>query len=241
MFKGRSEGQIIVAFLDWLLDRAFVTEVRPSAAKAELRKLRQAIAHVKKLRGGYADGAVSLLEKEEACLLAERQFRTYESAFMTRKSPKELGNIEETERLFVAVLIILRLNPKANPYIALKDQLEKRGDHRTPQALRLRVERFGKKRESSKYFSPRQIVEHHYLLFKWHVMWSGPFGQHLATTLEKLKTATSGDRKAGPLKPWPMRDFQKMQRLSGLTSRDRKLLDDLCGEQGKTRHSNTGN
>ncbi len=237
----RIERKILVAFLDWLLDRAFLTRVRPSAVKDDLRKLRQAIAHVKKIRGYYADKAVSLLEKEETGLLAESQFRTYESAFMGRRSRKELGNIEETERLFVAVLIIRRLDPKANPYMVLKDQLANRGDHRTPHALRMRLERFEKKRESSKYSSPRQIVEHHYLLFKWHVMWSSPFGHHLATTLEKLKTATSGERRTGPLKPWPRRDFQKMQRLSRFTSRNRKLLDDLCGEQGKTQHSTASN
>ncbi len=235
MLRSREELKTLRGFLDWLLEPALAAKIRPSQTEARLRKVRREISHLEEMTGFYVNEAVPKLRKEENLILAERKFRTYQNPFVIRNAPREVGNIEETERLFLAVRIIRALDPTTNPYISLKDQLEKRGNHRTRIAIQMRVTRFEKKLGAGQYFSCRQIAEQHYFRFKGFQLWNSPFGHNLALVLEKLRTSRGRKQASGYLEPWPKRDFDKMNRFLTLTNVERKLLDDLCRCHEKTR------
>jgi len=228
MLRSREELKTLVDFLDWLLEPALAAKIRPSQTEAKLRKVQREISHLEELTGFYVNEAVSKLRQEENLILAERKSRTYQNPFLTRSAPRELGNIEETERLFLAVRIIRALDPTVNPYSSLKDQLEKRGNHRTRIAIQMRVTRFEKKLRAGQYFSCRQIAEQHYLRFKGFQLWNSPFGRHLALVLNKLRTSGGREQATGSVGPWPKREFDKMKRFLTLANVERKLLDDLC-------------
>ena len=185
MLKSRQEKKTLQNFLDWLLDPAFFPRIRRSQTQVELQRVRQEISRLEKLKGHYVRQAVSDLRKEERLLASDTAYRTYESLFMSRKAPKNLGNIEETERLFVAACIARKLHPKVNPYMFLKERLARRGDHRTLLAIQMRVSRFERRLQKDEAFSCEQILEQHYLRFKGYRMWRSPFGHHLAATLEQ--------------------------------------------------------
>src|SRR5271169_5188112 len=105
------QEEILRDWLNYLLDRAFSTTLRPSDTNARLRAARREIARLKKMGGCFVDEdgslytskAIAHLEEEEKHLLCETRYRTYGCRLFSRTASKELGNVEGAERFAVSV------------------------------------------------------------------------------------------------------------------------------------------
>lgn len=141
----------------------------------------------------------------------EKNHRTYSSSVMARQAPKELGNVEETERLFVAKLVVAKLHPQANPYALLEEKLAQKGAFRTRRAIQMRIRRFEKFLDSGQFFSTLQVVEQHYSRFKHQVV------------MNERK-----DLWAKAPVPLPARQAHVLARLTALTKLEGRMLEQLC-------------
>jgi len=225
----RSQRKFLLVFLDFLLDPLFVPQVRRSDVQVHRHKITCEISRLERVPGYYIKEAVDSLRKEERLLVSERSYRTYQTPLMQRRSPKNLGNIEETERLFLAALIIRNLQPKSNPFVVLTEELRRRGNHRTILAVQMRIRRFETLLQKGEYFSREQIVEQQFLRFKLLMIRISPFGRRLATV---LYAQTAGMKKEGQLlKPWSKHNLKRLHRLSQITVAEGNLLQHLCRQE----------
>jgi hypothetical protein len=167
--------EILRDWLNYLLDPAFSTTLRPSDANSRLRSVRREIAHLKNMDGCFVDEdgcfytskAVTNLEEEQKHLLSERRNRTYECRFFSETARKELGNVEGAERFGVSVLIARNLRPTENPYDALQEDIETRKVFVTSKTIQMRVRRLDSKLRAGQHITWDQILQHQYRCYKY--------------------------------------------------------------------------
>jgi hypothetical protein len=171
------QEEILRDWLNYLLDPAFSTTVRPSDANRRLGTVRREIARLKKIDGCFFDEdgslhasrAVAHLEEEERHLLTEKRSRTYQCVYyFGRTAPKGLGNIEEAERSGVSALIVRSLKPRENAYDVLQKELAARKGYVGSKAIQMRVRRLEKKIQTG-HLTWFQILQYHYRCYKYFV------------------------------------------------------------------------
>lgn len=223
MLRNRIGQKTLSAFLAWLLDPGHFPKIRSSRTQPTLRKITQEISHLKRIPGCFIDRAVSNLRKEAQLIRDQAVYRTYESRSISRNAPKALGNIEETERLYLAGRIVRQLHPQSNPYVFLRDRLAERGDHRTSEAIQMRITRFEKVLQEGGHFDCTQIAQQQYLRFKGWLIWESPFAK------DQSRIGGPASR-AGKAKRGPWRDLAAMAQMFRITESERRLLEGLCSD-----------
>jgi hypothetical protein len=130
-------------FLDWLLEPSLFGERVPGLTKKDRTKIAHAIAQLQSvsrpelLRTGLQDLESAKAQWEHD----SRTKRTVYKSEIQSRSHDGTGNVEESERLFLATLIARKRGPK--PYEFIKDFLAEFADqHRSAKAIEVRVRRF---------------------------------------------------------------------------------------------------
>lgn len=238
MPRSRRAKDILQAFLEYLLWRlpkiyAASNVRRGRITQPRLRTVRRTARLLERLPPSYhISAALRHLRAEEKLLQGQAQYRTYRAPFTSRKSPKAEGNIEETECLFIAQLLVRRLYPGEGPYDVLSSRLP---STRQPVAIKRRVERLESRRAADPGWRER-LLDAHYASFKRH--WVHAKHRELwAGTCRKCKgkRIVFNARTGAPLKcrvckgtgTQPVR-VKKLTRLMRFTSREQAMLRHLC-------------
>lgn len=215
--KSPRKRDVLVAFFDWLLSPELVPQLRPAEKRSNLlRKVRTEQAHVADLRKTLArfgvqtllDSVCAQLVEVERQVAAESQFRTYTGLEVTAKSDKAQGNIVETQRLLIAVLIARQLYPARNPFAVVSIHDPHR-TMRSQRAIELRVRRYARTLAESGCEGMASIT---YAQFKHN--WRSYQYQSLLTNQPR---------------PLPMPIFRRLAKLIALTKSEVRMLKDLSG------------
>lgn len=180
MLPNEEELALVRSWLKFLVDPKYCPDFHRSQSGPRLRKIRGEIKRLRKLQQAmpddcaYESEALISLQGHEEWLLKEKDLKTYEVArpniVVRRRLSVDVGNAEQTERLFVATLIARKLAPQ-RPYVFLSQQFQEvvADDSRVhkdfdPKALAMRVRRFEKTSGHDSLLS--FIVEKQYAMFK---------------------------------------------------------------------------
>ena len=213
--KSGKKRDLLVAFFDWLLAPVLIPQLQPAPRRSNLlRKIRTELAHLKGLQKALGQFGVRplldsvythLLEVEQR-VVSESQFRTYAGVGITAKSEKTQGNIVETQRLFIAVLVARKLYPTQSPF-AVVSAHDPHGGMRSQRAIELRVRRYARTLTEA---ACNGVVSMSYFQFK-HAWVSYQYQSLL-------------DNKPRPL---PMPIFRRLIKLTTLKKSELRILKDL--------------
>jgi hypothetical protein len=138
------ERDLLQGFFEWLLDTRHFPSLVQNRTKRFLPKIRREIKHLQKLEQEMdrplQEAIVCLEAHAKAIEAAPRQ---YSSPYKVRVSGAK-GNIEETERVFLATRVARLLKPEESPHSVVRDQLADKSHRRGDRTVEMRVRRFEK-------------------------------------------------------------------------------------------------